>query len=272
MGVDILGRMVTNKETKQSNDQHPFGRRCLAVRKGRPAKGGAKRGIAMKSLKLICLMTLALIVGCSSSAPKRAAVVQPSSYPVSEYRIQPGDLLDIKLFYNPELNEQLTVRSDGRITLQLVNDVVAAGLTPAELTAVLTKAYAGELANPKVAVIVRTSVADKVYVDGEVVRAGMINLTGPTTVLQSIAQAGGMKDSAKTKEVLVLRKAENNEVTVIQVDLKGALRGNDQNQDIFVRPNDIVYVPKSKISDINTWIDLYIRKNIPFPIGLGYSL
>lgn len=226
----------------------------------------------MNALKIIWLITLTLILGCSSSVTGRTGVLQSSTHPAKEYRIQPGDQLDIKLFYNPELNEQLVVRSDGRITLQLVNDVVAAGLTPAELTAVLTKAYAGELANPKVAVIVRTSVADKVYVDGQVNRAGIINLTGPTTVLQSISQAGGMKDSAKTEEVLILRRAENNEMTVIQVDLKGALKGTAQNQDIFVRPNDIVYVPKSKIGNINTWIDLYIRKNIPFPIGLGYSL
>lgn len=232
-----------------------------------------KRGeMTMNALKIIWLITLTLILGCSSSVTGRTGVLQSSTHPAKEYRIQPGDQLDIKLFYNPELNEQLVVRSDGRITLQLVNDVVAAGLTPAELTAVLTKAYAGELANPKVAVIVRTSVADKVYVDGQVNRAGIINLTGPTTVLQSISQAGGMKDSAKTEEVLILRRAENNEMTVIQVDLKGALKGTAQNQDIFVRPNDIVYVPKSKIGNINTWIDLYIRKNIPFPIGLGYSL
>ena len=227
----------------------------------------------MKALKIVCLIvTLTLVGACSSSVAGRAGMSQPSSHPAREYRIQPGDLLDVKLFYNPELNEQLTVRSDGRITLQLVNDVVAAGLTPAELTTALTKAYAADLTNPKVAVIVRTSIADKVYVDGEVYRAGLVNLTGPTTVLQSISQAGGMKDTAKTEGIIVLRRAENNKMTAIQVDLKDALRGGDMNQDIVVRPNDIVYVPKSRISNVNKWVDMYIRKNIPFPIGLGYSL
>lgn len=226
----------------------------------------------MNALKIIWLITLTLILGCSSSVTGRTGVLQSSTHPAKEYRIQPGDQLDIKLFYNPELNEQLVVRSDGRITLQLVNDVVAAGLTPAELTAVLTKAYASELANPKVAVIVRTSVADKVYVDGQVNRAGIINLTGPTTVLQSISQAGGMKDSAKIDEVIVLRRADNNKISVIQVNLEDAVQGTDTNQDIVLAPNDIVYVPKSTIANINTWIDLYIRKNVPLPIGIGYSL
>lgn len=222
--------------------------------------------------KALVLFTLALLVGCSSNVAGRTNLSQISSAPVKEYRIQPGDQLDIKLFYNPELNEVLTVRPDGRITLQLVNDIMAAGRTPAELTAVLTKAYSSELANPKVAVIVRSSVSDKVYVDGEVNRAGMVTLIGPTTVLQSIAQAGGMKDSAKSDEVVVIRKGDDNKVTVLQLNLEDALSGADVSQDIALRPNDIVYVPKSSISNVNTWVDQYIRKNIPLPIGLGYSL
>lgn len=224
----------------------------------------------MKALKIACLITLTLILGCSSSSVTgRAGVLEPSTYPAKEYRIQPGDLLDVKLFYNPELNESLTVRSDGRITLQLVNDVVAAGLTPAELTDVLTKAYAKDLSNPKVAVIVRTSIVDKVYVDGEVIKAGLVTLTGPMTVMQSISQAGGIKDSAKTEEVIVLRRAENNKMTVIQVNLKDVLKGAE---DVIVKPNDVVYVPRSRISNVNRWVDMYLRKNIPLPIGLGYTL
>ena len=226
----------------------------------------------MDAIKTALLIALALIVGCSSQVNGRAGALQSTSYPVKEYRIQPGDQLDIKLFYNPELNELLTVRSDGRITLQLINDIVAAGLTPAELTTVLTKAYAGELTNPKIAVIVRTSISDKIYVDGEVNRAGVVNLTGPTTVLQSISQAGGMKETAKADEIMVLRRAEDNNIETIRVNLEDALDGKDSMQDIRLRPNDIVYVPRSAIANINTWIDMYIRKNVPLPIGIGYDL
>jgi polysaccharide biosynthesis/export protein len=225
----------------------------------------------VKTLFLFLAIILTVTVGCSSAGKGRTDLLQYPTSAEKEYRIQPGDQLDIKLFYNPELNEQLTVRSDGRITLQLVNDVVAAGLTPAELTAVLIKAYSAELSSPRVAVIVRTSVADKVYVDGEVNRAGMVPLFGPTTVLQSIAQAGGMKETAKAEEVIVLRRTDNNKMTVIQVNLKQTLEKKDVSQDILIKPNDIVYVPKTTIANINTWIDLYLRKNVPLPIGLGYS-
>jgi polysaccharide biosynthesis/export protein len=216
--------------------------------------------------------TLAMATGCSHTAADKLVGVPPASYPATEYRIQPGDQLDIKLFYNPELNEQLTVRSDGRITLQLVNDVVAAGLTPSELTSVLTKAYATELTNPKIAVIVRASIADKVFVDGEVNRAGLINLVGPMTVMQSRSQAGGLKDSAKSEEIIIIRKAADNKYIPMKVNLKRVMEGVDTTQDIKLNPSDIVFVPKSTISNINTWVDLYIRKNIPLPIGLGYSL
>lgn len=228
----------------------------------------------MKTLHLIWVLALVLLAGCSTPQAMKSPPPQPvngGNSTAGEYRIQPGDQLDIKLFYNPELNEQLTVRSDGRITLQLVNDVVAAGLTPAELTAQLNKAYSAELENPKVAVIVRTSAGDKVYVDGEVNRAGLVTMPGPMTVLQAISQAGGIKETAKTDQVLVLRKGGDGKMGAIRVNLED-LQGRDSAAEIYLKPNDIVYVPKSAIANVNTWIDMYIRKNIPLPIGLGYSL
>lgn len=222
----------------------------------------------MKVVKVVLVIWVMLSVGCSHVATDKPGLPINSIVPVKEYRIQPGDQLDVKLFYNPELNEQLIVRPDGKITLQLVNDVVAAGLTPAELTVVLTRAYSSELRNPKVAVILKTSVADRVYVDGEVNRAGLIPLVGPTTLLQSISQAGGMKETAKSGEIILLRKSEDNKLTVHRVNVEGALSG-DGAQDIILKPNDIVFVPKSSISNINTWVDLYIRRNIPIPLGLS---
>lgn len=225
----------------------------------------------MRAVTIAFFAFLTIITGCASRATSTVVSTQPAPYSTSEYRIQPGDLLDVKFFYNPELNESLTVRPDGRITLQLVNDVVAAGLTPAELTRNLTKAYTPELTSPRIAVIVKTSILERVFVDGEVLRAGLVNLVGPTTVLQAISQAGGMKDSAKAGDVLLVRKAEGNSTQVMRLDLK-KLRQGDPSEDILLRPNDIVYVPKSTIANVNTWIDMYIRKNVPLPVGIGYDL
>lgn len=225
----------------------------------------------MKIMKRLMPIILILLCSCSRAATTGMLMAAPPEQTRSEYRIQPGDQLDIKFFYNPELNEQITVRSDGRITLQLINEVDAGGLTPAQLTENLKTAYAKEIVNPKIAVIVRVPVADKVFVDGEVVRAGLVPISGPTTAVQSIAQAGGLKESANAKTVVVIRRGEDNQITTMQVNVEQVRKGAED-QDVLLRPNDIVYVPKSGISNLNNWIDLYIRKNIPLPIGIGYSL
>lgn len=225
----------------------------------------------MVYLKIACLLLLILLLGCSSPVVSKSGMLQSNEYPRKEYRIQPGDILDIKFFYNPELNEQLTVRSDGKITLQLIDEVVAAGFTPAELANTLVKVYSKELVNTQIAVIIRTSVADKIYVDGEVNRAGLITLTGPMTAVQCVSQAGGMKESANADVIVVIRREENDTISKIIVNVAEVRKGAE-NEDLFLKPNDFVFVPKSSISNINSWINLYIKNNVPLPIGLGYSI
>lgn len=225
----------------------------------------------MKLYKVaFCFVHLSLFVGCSAVKNEAFVRSEPSKV-VQEYKIQQGDMIDIKFFYNPELNEQLTVRPDGMITLQLVNEVVAAGRTPRELTEVLSKLFAQHLADPKVAVIIRTSTAAKVYVDGEVNRAGVINLAGPLTALQAISQAGGLKDSADPAEVIVLRQTTNG-VKVYKINLVKVLQGGDFDQDIVLVSDDILYVPRTAIANVNLWVDKYLRKNVPLPVGVGYSI
>lgn len=223
--------------------------------------------------KTITLFIVLASCGCTSTKTSILPLHQESTSIKTkiDYRIQPGDLLDVKFFYNPELNEQVTVRSDGKISLQLIREVTAAGMTPTGLTDTLNMAYISEIVDPKITVIVRTPVADKVYVDGEVNRSGFVAISGKITAVQSIAQAGGMKDTANPKLVVVFRREAGDEIRTIPVNIE-EIRENGSSGDVMLLPNDIVYVPKSSISDINTWIDLYIRKNVPLPVGLGYSI
>src|SRR5512137_2478425 len=114
-----------------------------------------------------------------------ASVKQPTNYLISV-----GDTLDIKFAYNPELNElAVPVRPDGRISLQLANDVPAANLTPDQLRKSLAEKYASELKKPEIAVIVRTFTSHRVFVDGEVVYPGMVEIKGPTTLMQVLSQS-----------------------------------------------------------------------------------
>jgi len=202
-----------------------------------------------------------------SPAPVPAGYVK-----TQEYRIQPGDQMDVKFFYNPELNESVTVRPDGRISLQLAHEIQAEGLTPAEFTKVLVQAYARELDKPEITVIMRSFAGQRVYVDGEVYKPNLVPLTPPMTVLQSISLAGGMKDTARTNGVVVIRRGLEGKPTVFTVDLNRVIDGTDTGQDVSLMPFDVVFVPRSPIANVNVWVDQYIRKNLPIGFGAYYQI
>jgi polysaccharide export outer membrane protein len=229
----------------------------------------------MDSLRYVCVIAVLVLLTSCATVVTNAVPVDSETKAVSEvlteYRIHPGDQLELKFFYNSELNEQVTVRPDGRISLQLANEIMAAGLTPAELTALLKTKYSSEIAKPEITVFVRSFIQQRVFVDGEVNKAGLIALTGPMTVLQSIAQAGGMKETACTDEIIVIRRDADNKLMTMVVNLEQALSNSDMMQDIKLMPNDIVFVPRSSIANVNLWVDQYVRRNLPVTPTFGYN-
>ncbi len=236
---------------------------------------GTKRGGALAIRLLGLALLLACLCACSNAVPKGppaySGTQSPAFIPQGDYRIQVGDALEIKFFYNPELNESLLVRPDGRISLQLAPDVLAAGRTPSELTKALVEAYEAELQRPEIAVIVRSFSNFRIYVDGEVTRPGIIPLAGPMTVLQSLSAAGGAKETARLSEVIVIRRGPDNRPTAFKIDADSASRGLDMGNDVLLMPSDIVYVPRSAVANVNKFIDLYIRRNIPIVTTFGYT-
>ncbi len=225
------------------------------------------------------LFFLLFLSGCSMGSQAPVPLAEqgqleppaPSLASVSpEYIIQPGDKLDVKFYYNAHLNEGVTVRPDGRISLQLVHDVQAASLSTNELASLLREKYSSHLRDPEISVIVRSFDSQRIYVDGEVGRPGMIVIGGSyMTIMQAIASTGGLKESARGSEVLVIRRNGLKKPFVLTVDVADAMDGTDTTQDIALKPYDIVYVPKSAIANINSFVDLYIRKNIPIYFSYG---
>jgi protein involved in polysaccharide export with SLBB domain len=224
-----------------------------------------------KAILFLLSVLLASCAASTGSVPRATSVSKQTSFSAQtpEYEISAGDQLDIKFFYNPEMNEQVLVRPDGRISLQLVHEIIAAGLTPAELTNVLTKKYAKELDKPEITVIVRSFGGQRVYVDGEVNKPGIVNLTTPLTVLQSLAEAGGVKDTARLSEILVIRRGPGTKPMALVMNMEKVVDGTEMSRDLYLMPNDIVYVPRSRIANVNLWMDQYIRKNIPISLGAG---
>ncbi len=194
--------------------------------------------------------------------------------PPPEYRIFPGDQLDVKFFYNPELNDSVLVRPDGKISLQLVNEVQAAGLTPAQLSTQLTQLYAKELKQPAVTVIVRSFTAQRAYVGGEVTNPGLVNFTSGMTVLQAVINAGGFKETAQPADVILIRKGPDNRPVPLRVDLQQAIKGEGQSQDVPLEPYDVVYVPKSWIAEADKFVNQYIEQLLLYrgvTLGMGFT-
>jgi len=224
------------------------------------------------------ILILFLVLGCSSNGKPQKADIRPiptEPQRTPGYRIQPGDELTVKFYYNAELNETIKVRPDGKISLQLVDDVQAAGLTPTELDKHLTVKYSADLKNPVIAVIVRTFSGQQVFVAGEVARPGLIDLTSGMTALAAVINAGGFKDSAKPEASLIIRRGKGDQPFPIRMDLEKALQGSSLGGDTQLRPFDIVYVPKSWIGKANVFVDQYIRNLLMFrgfDVGLWYGI
>lgn len=216
------------------------------------------------------LLTVFVLVSCASSPPLPRAT-SAAAKPVSlAYHIEPGDTFDIKFFYNPELNETaVVVRPDGKISLQLIPEIQAAGLSPQDLRKTLITTYAKEINKPELSIIMRSFSSWRVFIDGEVARPGMLALTGPTTIMQSIAAAGGMKETAKATQVILIRRGPDSKPYPLVVNLEGVMKGTDLSQDIPLYASDIVFVPRSVIANVNHFVDLYIRRNIPVGVGMG---
>ncbi len=189
---------------------------------------------------------------------------------VWDYRLSPGDLLEIRLFFNTELNESVQIRPDGRVSLQLVGDVPLSGLTLKEATASLNRAYLKEVLTPQVSIQVRGYGAQKVFVTGEVQKPGVVNVPGPMTVYDAISEAGGVKHTGSTTSVFLFRRGPDGKPLEHKLSLyqKGHLT---EDASIQLNPFDVVLVPESKIAQVDRWIDQHIRQLIPVTATAGFA-
>jgi protein involved in polysaccharide export with SLBB domain len=232
------------------------------------------------TIQIVGLFTLlfATLAGCASQQSNIAteAAALPASMTRSSepapYLIQPGDTLDIKFFYNPELNETVTVRPDGKISLQLVDEVQAAGIKPSQLDDELTEKYARELKKPAIAVIVKSFGGQRIFVGGEVNKQGLIAITSNMTPLQAVFNAGGFKETASPESAIIIRKGPGNKPVPIAMNLNDAMQGKNGSANFLLQPDDIVYVPKSAIAKANKFVDQYIENLLLFRgVSMGFS-
>ena len=228
---------------------------------------------AKYALFVLIMIALGLVFGCSAqNANVQDASEWAKPQKPSPYIIQPGDELDIKFFYNPELNETVAVRPDGKISLQLIDEIQAASLQPSELDRRLTDLYSRELKRPVLTVIVRSFTGQQVYVGGEVNTPGLVTLPPGITPLQAVFQSGGFKDTAQPAETLIIRKGPDNRPVPLRIDLAAVMNASSQGPDFHLQPDDIVYVPKSAIARLNQFVSQYIEQLLLFRgVSLGFN-
>ncbi|GMW01885.1 MAG: hypothetical protein AMXMBFR84_30210 [Candidatus Hydrogenedentota bacterium] len=211
---------------------------------------------------------MTLVLGCVTTPEPTA------SFPVAEdpkVLLKPGDVLEVKFLYWPELNENSqAIRPDGKISLQLVGDVIAEGMEPEELRQSLLTQYEDKLREPEISVVVRSLDSHRVYVGGEVYSPGLVPIQGRLTALEAVMQAGGpRKDSARLSTVVIIRQSGNQQYATT-IDMREMLE-SPETANFELAPRDIVYVPRTNIDKVDQWVEQYINKIIPRNLHFQYT-
>ncbi|MDZ7361911.1 MAG: polysaccharide export protein [candidate division KSB1 bacterium] len=183
-----------------------------------------------------------------------APAIAPKVAAPPEYRIGTLDELEIRVRYHERLNVIVKVRPDGRITLEDLGDFFVLGMTPAELDNAITAAYAGIIHEPEVTVFVRSFAGLSAYVLGEVRNPGIVELRPKMTVLQALAAANGPIRGAKMSSVMMLRRDAAGQLKAMRLDLNSAAVKNAAHEDVYIQPEDIIFVPKTFFASANHFL------------------
>ena len=198
---------------------------------------------------------------------------QPQEVDAAEivYHLQPGDVVDVKFYHHPELNEQLIIGPDNKVAMQVIGELNVNGMSTGKLSDALTTRYAATLRNPKATVMLRKYAQPRIYVAGEVAQPGAQPFEGARlTALQAIVQSGGFRKGAERGNVVVLRNSGTGKPVFIKLDLQGHLEQTVQ-ADILLRPYDVVYVPQKRIAEVAEFFDEYFNKIVPIYRNMGFN-
>jgi polysaccharide export outer membrane protein len=193
------------------------------------AQGQARKDIKTESARV-------LTAGDITPQPAKAGTQDPN------YSIAPEDVLTIDVWKEPEISRTVPVRRDGKISLPLLNDLQAAGLTPTQLGSEIVEKLRATIVHPQVTVIVAQMSSLRIYILGQVTRGGAYPLVPDMTVMQALSIAGGFTPYANVKKIYVMRK-ENGADRIFGVNYKEVINGRKAEQNIQLKPGDTIVVP-----------------------------
>jgi polysaccharide export outer membrane protein len=160
----------------------------------------------------------------------------------ADYVIGPQDVVRIDVWKEPDISRTIPVRPDGKLSLPLLNDIQASGLTAVQLGKAIREGLTKYLTNPEVTVTVTEINSRRVYITGEVTRAGAFPLLPNMTVLQALSSAGGFTQFAKLKGIYVLRNEAGKQMK-LPFNYKEVVKGKNQDENILLQPGDVIVVP-----------------------------
>jgi protein involved in polysaccharide export with SLBB domain len=240
--------------------------------------GGGK----VKTAHLALLILALLVLGCGGNKPEpevdptaevagapsdagdgsgvpEADLWLPDPQP---YHMAAGDQYTVRFFYYPEYNITGTVRPDGFVTIPLVGDLNVNGLTPAQVSDSIRASYADVLAEPEVSVIITEAASRKFFIFGEVDQPGAYALDGNMTLIDAIAQAGGVKVSGRKDNIILMRKTGDGHYAARRIDLDEKVRTGDTEM-TYLMATDVIFVPMSAIAKLDTFVDQFFNQLSP---------
>jgi len=185
------------------------------------------------------------------------------------YLIARGDEVDIVHLVDTDYNAVVSVKPDGTISVPGIPvEIAAAGHTTKDVVTDLADLYRkyAFIKQPNFSIIVRNFASQQVFIGGEVQHPGYLELpSGDRTVFQVLMAAGGMLPTARTKEVIIVRKSVSGQPMTFSVNTDKIVSGEDPGQNVIIHPLDTIFVPRSDIADADIWVDQYIRQMLPVP-------
>lgn len=177
------------------------------------------------------------IVFAAENAP-----VAPGNVGGGEYLIGMGDVLEVNVWNEKDLSKEVFVRLDGRVSLPLVGDILAAGYTPTALAESLTNIFSKFVSNPSVSVMVKASTSKRYYMVGQIGKPGEWPIVQPISILQAIARAGGFLEWANVSKIQIVRQ-DTGKGKILDFDYEALAKKADLGQNIMIEPGDTIIVP-----------------------------
>ncbi len=206
--------------------------------------------------RLILAFAFALLILPGAVRAQDQRPPRLSTVTENRYRLQPGDVLEVQFRYTPEFNQTVTVQPDGYISLEIGGDLKVAGFTIEETRQAILRQANKRLQDPVATIVLKEFQKPYFVVSGEVAQPGKIEMREKVTALQAIMLAGGMKESAKSSQVVVFRKINSDTAEVKVLNLKDIRRTSDLENDLTLQAGDMVFVPRDKLSKVERFMRL----------------